>query len=628
METLLKTSSKSEVLTFLQWRTFSNIIKKIPIDTPLIAAVYYHRRDTLVLPGSNLHFESNSLDSPQKLCQILKESCPHPDTKDSWAAAVTCKYFFNEQNNDNKYDHILVAKDVCGKNYSKALLWHIENLQYQKTNISLRWPKEFKKFIGSIFARSDCHIRKVVFIACPLKVWDHDHFEQYGPQHLEHVGFFYFGIQDTEADERKLGEWVQPLRDLMTWGVLTYELQKETVWKARLDFIKTCESREEIKKFAPKNEEQNIIKQASYLKKMRNNEPHSRLLFPIVSRIERDPIPFYSMPMYNLPSLRTLLCNQNCPTKEQLNLILRRLLESLFDEIYVRTQTQLPKTSSKWAEKIISSRKRRLTSILEDLDQLQQGKPVSVKSSIQLIEERNSHKVIRYLLTPSSASVRNIKVTDSHYRNSQSPEIVTFPFDIFDNNQIYKRLASMTPAPIHGDLHFNNILLDAHFPDEPIFVLIDPHGEEAGDPAYDIGKLLYSCETGYDFVDTGHFDVNVLVKKPQEYLVNVVIPSTKNIYLKLQEGASTAGLVKVGRSLSPNTVELYKEASKIILQTAESLGKTKLGDNNLVDRAIFYQGLLCLTPTENLYLQNPDCALALLSRGCHIISDWKNERCK
>lgn len=59
-------------------------------------------------------------------------------------------------------------------------------------------------------------------------------------------------------------------------------------------------------------------------------------------------------------------------------------------------------------------------------------------------------------------------------------------------------------ARIHGDLHFDNILCD---PESDEFLLIDPRGRMEYDSAYDLGKVLHSCNSLYDLLHTGRVEV-------------------------------------------------------------------------------------------------------------------------
>ena len=64
-------------------------------------------------------------------------------------------------------------------------------------------------------------------------------------------------------------------------------------------------------------------------------------------------------------------------------------------------------------------------------------------------------------------------------------------------------LALLTPDRLvrtHGDLHFDNILIDR---DNRRFLLIDPRGNPGYDMAYDLGKVWHSVHSMYDLIHEG-----------------------------------------------------------------------------------------------------------------------------
>lgn len=60
-------------------------------------------------------------------------------------------------------------------------------------------------------------------------------------------------------------------------------------------------------------------------------------------------------------------------------------------------------------------------------------------------------------------------------------------------------------AYIHGDLHFENIMVD---PSSDDFRLVDPRGYDYCDIYYDLGKISHSTNGKYDFVHEGRFDLH------------------------------------------------------------------------------------------------------------------------
>lgn len=72
-----------------------------------------------------------------------------------------------------------------------------------------------------------------------------------------------------------------------------------------------------------------------------------------------------------------------------------------------------------------------------------------------------------------------------------------------------RMLALLTPERLrrtHGDLHFDNVLIDRH---NHRFLLIDPRGNPGYDVAYDLGKVWHSVNSLYDLIHGGHVRVAV-----------------------------------------------------------------------------------------------------------------------
>lgn len=100
---------------------------------------------------------------------------------------------------------------------------------------------------------------------------------------------------------------------------------------------------------------------------------------------------------------------------------------------------------------------------------------------------------------------------------------------IFQSLKKNKKFIEMLTPPfvnlIHGDLHFDNILIDGS--DFSNFILIDPrgkmyNGEVEGDYAYDLGKTWHSLNGLYDFIHEGKFNLDIAIK-------NSVVSSEFNI---------------------------------------------------------------------------------------------------
>ncbi len=72
--------------------------------------------------------------------------------------------------------------------------------------------------------------------------------------------------------------------------------------------------------------------------------------------------------------------------------------------------------------------------------------------------------------------------------------------------EIQKKLRPEKVSPfVHGDLHFDNILVDRG---TGSFKLVDPRGYDYCDPWYDAGKLYHSARGKYDLIHRGEFQVD------------------------------------------------------------------------------------------------------------------------
>jgi choline kinase len=76
--------------------------------------------------------------------------------------------------------------------------------------------------------------------------------------------------------------------------------------------------------------------------------------------------------------------------------------------------------------------------------------------------------------------------------------------------KLLEELAPRIITMVHGDLHFQNILIKPDDNSKYNFILTDPRGELNGsDPIYDIGKLWHSFHGLYDFMHEDLFDIKL-----------------------------------------------------------------------------------------------------------------------
>ena len=108
-----------------------------------------------------------------------------------------------------------------------------------------------------------------------------------------------------------------------------------------------------------------------------------------------------------------------------------------------------------------------------------------------------------------------------------------------------------------------------------------------------------------------------------DYLVNVDIPSDKSAY-RVIRGASSS-VVMLERALPKGVRELYRDAAELVREEASMLGRSRLRDDHLVERATFYEGVFSVAMAISHYEENPDGALAMMTQGARILKEWRDK---
>ena len=181
---------------------------------------------------------------------------------------------------------------------------------------------------------------------------------------------------------------------------------------------------------------------------------------------------WFEMPYYDAPSLRQLLMLGEFDAQAAL-VVLERVLDFMTRRLYSR---DIGSGGSEWlAARHLDRANRRLFATAARSDHL------------------------RRLIQAETVVVDGVE-----YRN-----LSHWLEQIGRRGSLVSALAPDRLCMVHGDLHFQNILVDVGtIP--PRFLLADPRGETAGsDPFYDLGKLWHSCHGLYDFIHTDQADVEL-----------------------------------------------------------------------------------------------------------------------
>ena len=137
---------------------------------------------------------------------------------------------------------------------------------------------------------------------------------------------------------------------------------------------------------------------------------------------------------------------------------------------------------------------------------------------------------------------------------------------------------------IHGDLHFQNILI--YNENDTGFILVDPRGEILGsDIYYDMGKLWHSFHGKYDFIHTDQFRLNLSwendIPNAEIYITNTLVEKVYDaIYEKFLKLIKKYDFIK--NDLNWEMKALFSEASHFCSLATFHIGKTVTTEREIV----------------------------------------------
>lgn len=201
-------------------------------------------------------------------------------------------------------------------------------------------------------------------------------------------------------------------------------------------------------------------------------KPH----FPRILRYSTTSDPVYvEMEKYPMKTLRRFLIDGEINAEQALQ-ILNNVLNFTFQKMYSRNIKLLEEKS------IIEGHLKRVEDRLEEAKR---------KASL-FVDVISAERVIL-----------------NGKKMSNMPELID---RLKKNARVEKIMKQARASLVHGDLHFDNILVDKN--DFSKFILIDPRGKMydgsiEGDYAYDLGKIWHSANGLYDFLHEGNFNLDI-----------------------------------------------------------------------------------------------------------------------
>lgn len=204
---------------------------------------------------------------------------------------------------------------------------------------------------------------------------------------------------------------------------------------------------------------------------------HLRDKFPKILSYDVTSYPVYfEMPHHDYPTLRRLLIDRVIDGKKALGTC-TKITDFLFKEVYVLRRTR---AKPGYVKNIHLKR---------------------ITERVQMTRERS--KIMRKII-----DAEKVKVNGKEYEN-----ILHSVERISRDKEILDVLQPKETSMVHGDLHFDNILVNLRDPSDPKFILVDPRGlDYTYHFTYDLGKLWHSFHGLYDFLHEGLFDLKVNVR--------------------------------------------------------------------------------------------------------------------
>jgi len=370
-------------------------------------------------------------------------------------------------------------------------------------------------------------------------------------------------------------------------------------------------------------------------------------LFP---RILRPSLKSYDIPFYRAKSLRRTLFeirdqDEIVKTAQTvLKSVLRELKTHLFDyrthevtkggyewyidEYYIgklqRRQDELRELLEKSEIAAETSDRELLQTLNKAQEKVRDSKfaiPKDKKAVLGLLED------IREIVAPSKIAQRealldalNAKQLKIGGKLMKQPMVILKSF--LKSEKGKKKFLPRRIGQIHGDLHFDNILVDMAVPEKPFIKLIDPRGFKKGaDFAYDIGKLLHSCHGKYDMIDAEYYsipDKSDLVKKTRSGIVAISPPEQVEWVRERQGGGSRDTVTSYGRKIEQGHYDAFEQIERWLVD--EFLPELLPEDVEWKSRSYLNEALHFCTMGPFHLERNPLKSLTLYIRGVQLMN--------
>jgi len=190
-----------------------------------------------------------------------------------------------------------------------------------------------------------------------------------------------------------------------------------------------------------------------------------------------------------------------------------------------------------------------------------------------------------------------------------------------------RKLMPRKVGRIHGDLHFDNILVGVEVLEKPFIKLIDPRGfRRRADFAYDIGKLLHSCHGKYDMIDDGFYsikDESDLATRSRTGTVAISAPVRVDLKEERQGGGSRDTVTSYGRRIKEEHYEAFDRIERWLVD--EFLPELLADDPEWKRRSYLNEALHFCTMGAFHLERSPLKVLTLYVQGVQLMNRLSDE---
>src|SRR3989338_5728375 len=267
------------------------------------------------------------------------------------------------------------------------------------------------------------------------------------------------------------------------------------------------------------------------------------------------------MKYYPLPTLRDLLITQKIDSEKAVY-ILKNLIDFMFSRVYNLKKSDKTKD---YAKRIHINR---------------------IKNRLALSAKRS--QIIEKIITAQYVHINGRKFYNL-------PLLISW---LEKDDVLLNKLEPPFVSTVHGDLHFDNFLVDMDQFPMVKFILFDPRGlDSTYDYSYDLGKIWHSCHSKYDILHEGLFKLNHTFKE-DTFHAKLAITDKK-------------------------ALQIYREVHKKFQKTLQQ-NSTLKKDKYWLMRTLFAEvGHLCsVVPFHIQGDEKEELAIALYLTGVKLLNDF------